>query len=209
MDNDLIANCHLLPLNIDDHQVDSDSNSENSSIDSDIEVDDSEHVNDDFIRLNLSTDDNNSEDEVESLTYSSDNEEVIYLQTANTSSTLTTTTTANSATTASATATSTSTSLPATTTANNSSATPTHHKRRQWTLKEKMKILSEHNKGASLHNLELKYKCTRKMIREWKKNENKLIKLLKEKGTKSKKRKRIGGASAKLLYPDLDEHLIE
>ena len=42
MDNDLIANCHLLPLNIDDHQVDSDSDSENSSIDSDIEVDDSE-----------------------------------------------------------------------------------------------------------------------------------------------------------------------
>ncbi|CAF1522407.1 unnamed protein product [Rotaria sordida] len=221
MDNDLIANCHLLPLNIDDHQVDSDSNSENSSIDSDIEVDDSEHVNDDFIRLNLSTDDNNSEDEVESLTYSSDNEEVIYLQTANTSSTLTTTTTTpNSATTV--TTTSISTSLPATTTANNSSATPTTtnnssatptttnstHKRRQWTLKEKMKILSEHNKGASLHKLELKYKCTRKMIREWKKNENELIKLLKEKGTKSKKRKRIGGAGAKLLYPDLDEHLI-
>ncbi|CAF4847408.1 unnamed protein product, partial [Rotaria sp. Silwood2] len=107
---------------------------------------------------------------------SSDHEKVIYLQTANTSSTLTTTTTTN-----------------------NSSATPTttnstHHKRRQWTLKEKMKILSEHNKGASLHNLELKYKCTRKMIRQWKKNESKLIKLLKEKGTKSKKRKRIGGA---------------
>jgi hypothetical protein len=83
----------------------------------------------------------------------------------------------------------------------------THHKRRQWNFNEKLKIISEFNKGVSLHALELKYKCTRKMIRQWKKNENQLIKMVKDNGGKGKKRKRIDGAGAKLTYYDLDEHL--
>lgn len=47
------------------------------------------------------------------------------------------------------------------------------------------------------------------MIRYWKKNENQLVKMVKEQGGKEKKRKRIDGAGAKLAYYDLDEYLIK
>jgi hypothetical protein len=179
MDNDLINTSHLLPLNIENDFLDPESDSDDSSIDSDIEIDDAENINDDFIKLNLINDDSSSDDQLESSTTSNDIEEIICsIQTPNVSTTKPT-------------------------------AISTHHKRRQWNVDEKLKIILELNKGASLHTLELKYKCTRKMIREWKKNENQLIKLVKGKGGKGKKRKRIDGAGTKLTYFDLDEHLIE
>ncbi|CAF2539031.1 unnamed protein product [Rotaria sp. Silwood2] len=65
------------------------------------------------------------------------------------------------------------------------------------------------NKGVSLHALELRYKCTRKMILDWKNNENKFIKLAKDQGGKGKKRKRLDGAGAKLSDIALDDHLIK
>jgi hypothetical protein len=55
MDKDLITNSHLLPLNIDEDDV-------NQESDSDIEVDDAQQVNDDFIRLNLSNNEYSSEE---------------------------------------------------------------------------------------------------------------------------------------------------
>ncbi|CAF5036475.1 unnamed protein product, partial [Rotaria sp. Silwood1] len=70
MDNDLIIDYHLLPLNIDDDDIDQESDSDISSINSYIEVDDAEQVNDDFIRLNLSNDYYGSEDELENSTCS-------------------------------------------------------------------------------------------------------------------------------------------
>jgi len=54
MDTDLITNSHLLPLSIDEDDVNQGSDSHTSSINSHIEVDDAQQVNDDFIRLNLS-----------------------------------------------------------------------------------------------------------------------------------------------------------
>ena len=46
------------------------------------------------------------------------------------------------------------------------------------------------------------------MIREWKDNEDRLNGLMKDKGGKGQKCKRIDGAGAKLTYYDLDQHLI-
>jgi hypothetical protein len=54
MDKDLTTNSHLLPLSVDEHYVNQESDSDNSSINYDIEVDDAQQVNDDFIRLNFS-----------------------------------------------------------------------------------------------------------------------------------------------------------
>ncbi|CAF3507589.1 unnamed protein product [Rotaria socialis] len=193
MGKDFIANCHLLPLSIDSDDINEESDSDISSIDSDIssidsdissidsdiEVNDTELVNDDFIRLNLSNNEHGSEDEPENLSDSNNNEEIICLNQSSTSST------------------------------SKTKIVATEHKRRQRNFAEKLKIISEFNKGASLHALEFKYKCTRKMIREWKKNENQLIKVVKDKGGKGKKRKRLDGAGAKLVYCDLDEHLIK
>ncbi len=65
MDKDLITNCHLLPLSIDSDDINEESDSDISSIDSDIEVNDSELINDDFIRLDLSNNEHSSEDEPE------------------------------------------------------------------------------------------------------------------------------------------------
>ena len=186
MDNDPLLNSHLIPFSTDDSLIDQDidkrSDSDISSIDSDIEIDDTEKVNTDFIQLNLNNDDSDSDDESENSKTSSNNEEIIC-----------------------------SDQTPPSTTAKASTTTTTstHHKRRQWSFEEKLKIISELNKGVSLHALESKYKCTRKMIRQWKNNENQLIKLVKEKGGKGKKRKRINGAGAKLIYSGLDEHLIK
>ena len=186
MDNDPLLNSHLIPFSTDDSLIDQDidkrSDSDISSIDSDIEIDDTEQVNTDFIQLNLNNDDSDSDDELENSKTSSNNEEIICLD-----------------------------QTPPSTTAKASTTTTTstHHERRQWSFEEKLKIISELNKGVSLHVLESKYKCTRKMIRRWKNNENQLIKLVKEKGGKGKKRKRINGAGAKLTYSGLDEHLIK
>ena len=47
------------------------------------------------------------------------------------------------------------------------------------------------------------------MTRQWKNNENQLIKLVKEKSGKGKKCKRISGASAQLTYSNLDKQLIK
>ncbi|CAF1142384.1 unnamed protein product, partial [Rotaria magnacalcarata] len=66
MDKDLITNCHLLPLSIDSDDI-------NEESDSDIEVNDTELVNDDFIRLNLSNSEHSSEDEPENLSDSNNN----------------------------------------------------------------------------------------------------------------------------------------
>ncbi|CAF1467717.1 unnamed protein product, partial [Didymodactylos carnosus] len=164
---------------MDDDHIDKDSDSDSISIASDVEVHHTDLVNDDFIRLNLNHDDNNSEDEIENLT-SFNNGEVIYIDPTSPSSTFVDSTTTDIS---------------------------IKHKRRQWNLIEKMKIISELNKGASLHTLELEFSCTRKMIREWKRNENQYIKLLKD-SAKNRKRKRIDGAGAKLTCYDLDEHLI-
>ncbi|CAF3411852.1 unnamed protein product [Rotaria socialis] len=176
MDKDLVTNSHLLPLNVND-DVHQESDSDVSSINSDIEVDDAEQVNDDFIRLNLSNNEYSSEDEIENSITGNNSEEIICLNQSSTSP------------------------------KSKTLVVVTQHKRRQWSFQEKLKIISEFNKGTSLHTLELKYKCIRKMIRHWKKNENQLVKVLKDKGCKGKKRKRLGGAGAKLAYYDLDEHL--
>ncbi|CAF5201112.1 unnamed protein product [Rotaria magnacalcarata] len=53
MDKHLMLNSHLLPLNIDENDMNQESDSDISSINSDIEVDEAEQVNEDFIRLNL------------------------------------------------------------------------------------------------------------------------------------------------------------
>lgn len=47
------------------------------------------------------------------------------------------------------------------------------------------------------------------MIREWKKNEDQMISLVKDQGGKGKKRKRVDGAGAEIVYHELDEHLIK
>ena len=47
------------------------------------------------------------------------------------------------------------------------------------------------------------------MIREWKKSESNLIRLMKDKGGKGRRRHRIDGVGSKLAYYDLDQHLIE
>ncbi|CAF1304764.1 unnamed protein product [Rotaria magnacalcarata] len=170
MDKDLMLNSHLLPLNIDENDINQESDSDISSISPDIEVDDAEQVNEVFIRLNRTKNEHSSEDELENSTNFDNNEEIICLSQLSTSSTSKSLVVAN------------------------------QHKCRQWSFEEKLKIISEFNKGTSLHQLEVKYKCTRKMMREWKRNENQLIKAVKDKGGKGKKRKRIGGAGAKLAY---------
>ncbi|CAF3305673.1 unnamed protein product [Rotaria sp. Silwood2] len=174
----MIINSHLLPLNI-DNDVGQESDSESSSIGLDIEIGDTEQIDQDFIQLNLNNDDDTSEDGYENSTTSDNNEEIIC-----------STHTPN---------------IPTAKTTTNS----THHKRRQWNVQEKLKIVSELNKGASSHALEFKYKCTRKMIREWKNNEDRLNSLVKDKGGKGKKGKRMDGAGTKLTYCDLDQHLIK
>ncbi len=55
MGTDLITNSHLLPLSANENDV-------NQESDSDIEVDDAQQVNDDFIRLNLSNNEYSSEE---------------------------------------------------------------------------------------------------------------------------------------------------
>ncbi len=62
MNNDLITNSHLLPLSVDENDVNQESDSHISSINSHIEVDDAQQVNDDFIRLNLSNNEYSSEE---------------------------------------------------------------------------------------------------------------------------------------------------
>jgi hypothetical protein len=52
---DLITNSHLSPLSVNEDDV-------NQEFDSDIEVDDAQQVNDDFIRLNLSNNEYSSEE---------------------------------------------------------------------------------------------------------------------------------------------------
>ena len=160
MDNDPLLNSHLIPFSIDDSLIDQDidkKSDSDSSVDSDIEIDDTEQVNTDFIQLDLNNDGSGSDDELENSKTSNNNEEIIFLDHTPSSTTATASTT---------------------------TTTSTHHKRRQWNFEEKLKIISELNKGASLHALESKYKCTRKMIRQWKNNENQLIKLVKEKSGK-------------------------
>ena len=133
MDNDPLLNSHLIPFSTDDSLIDEDidkrSDSDISSIDSDIEIDDTEQVNTDFIQLNLNNDDSDSDDELENSKTSSNNEEIICLD-----------------------------QTPPSTTAKASTTTTTstHHKRRQWSFEEKLKIISELNKGVSLHALESK-----------------------------------------------------
>ncbi|CAF1683320.1 unnamed protein product [Rotaria magnacalcarata] len=65
MDKHLMLNSHLLPLNIDENDMNQESDSDISSINSDIEVDEAEQVNEDFIRLNLTNNEHSSEDELE------------------------------------------------------------------------------------------------------------------------------------------------
>ncbi|CAF0791331.1 unnamed protein product [Didymodactylos carnosus] len=89
--------------------------------------------------------------------------------------------------------------------------TKTVLQRREWTVEEKLKILSQLDKGVSLYELEhqTQGKCTRKMIQSWKKKEGELIKLIKEKRGKGKKRKRVEGGGGKLnYYLQLDKHLM-
>jgi hypothetical protein len=62
MDKDLITNSHLLPLCVHEYDVNQESDSDISSINSGIEVDDGQQVNDDFIRLNLSNNEYSSEE---------------------------------------------------------------------------------------------------------------------------------------------------
>ena len=87
-----------------------------------------EQINQDFIQLNLNNDDDDtSEDEYENSTTSDYNEEIIC-----------------------------STHTPHIPTVKTTTYL-THHKRRQRNVPEKLKIVSELNKGASLHALEFKY----------------------------------------------------
>ena len=79
IDNDLIIDFHLLPLNTDDDHVDQESDSDSNSTDSIIEVDNIEQVNNDFVRLDLSDYDNSSEDEPGNSTTSNSDEEIICL----------------------------------------------------------------------------------------------------------------------------------
>ena len=83
MDNNPLLNSHLISFSIDaslvDQDIDKKSDSDISSIDSDIEIDDAEQVNTDFIQLNLNNDDSNSDDELENSRTSSNNEEIICL----------------------------------------------------------------------------------------------------------------------------------
>ncbi|CAF3623928.1 unnamed protein product, partial [Rotaria sp. Silwood2] len=53
MDKDLVTNSHLVTLNIDEDDFNQESDSDVISINSDIEADDAEQVNDAFTRLNL------------------------------------------------------------------------------------------------------------------------------------------------------------
>ncbi|CAF1347187.1 unnamed protein product, partial [Rotaria sordida] len=193
MDGNPIMNSHLLPLSFDDDNVDQKSDSDSVSVDSDIEINDTNYINDDFIRLNLEHDNSSNEDEIESSAATANN---IIIPITDVESLSTNSNNINPSIQASS-----SSSKDATTTS-------VHQKRRQWSVQEKLKIISELNKGVSLHALELRYKCTRKMIRDWKNSENKLIKLVKDQGGKGKKRKRLDGAGAKLNYADLDDRLI-
>ncbi|CAF4875706.1 unnamed protein product, partial [Rotaria sp. Silwood1] len=175
MDGDSIMNSHLLPLSFDDDNVDQKSDSDSISVDSDIEVNDTNYINDDFIRLNLEHDNNSSEDEIESSITTTNN---IIIPITDVQSFSTNINNINP-------------SIQVSSSSNKDATTiSVHQKRRQWNAQEKLKIISELNKGVSLHALELRYKCTRKMIRDWKNNENKLIKLVKDQGGKGKKRKR-------------------
>ncbi len=68
----------MLPLNTDDDDdANQESDTDSSSIDSDIEVNDTDLVNNDFIRLNLSNDDDSNEDEIDNLFVSTISEEII------------------------------------------------------------------------------------------------------------------------------------
>ncbi|CAF1017098.1 unnamed protein product [Rotaria sp. Silwood1] len=193
MDGDSIMNSHLLPLSFDDDNVDQKSDSDSISVDSDIEVNDTNYINDDFIRLNLEHDNNSSEDEIESSITTTNN---IIIPITDVQSFSTNINNINP-------------SIQVSSSSNKDATTiSVHQKRRQWNAQEKLKIISELNKGVSLHALELRYKCTRKMIRDWKNNENKLIKLVKDQGGKGKKRKRLDGGGAKLSYANLDDRLI-
>ena len=73
MDKDLITNSHLLPLSLDNDDINEEFDSHISSIDSDTEVNDKEPINDDFIRLNLSNNEHSSKDEPENLSDSNNN----------------------------------------------------------------------------------------------------------------------------------------
>jgi len=61
MDKDFITNCHLLKLSVDEDDVNQESHPDISSINSYIEVDDAQQVNDDFIPLNLNNNEYSSE----------------------------------------------------------------------------------------------------------------------------------------------------
>ena len=172
MDQKDIANAHLLPLNINNDYISDESDSDSNSIDSDLEVDDADKINDDFIRIDLGDNNDSSEDELDNSSITVQNDEITHLVL-------------------------TPSLPPPPTTTTTTTAVISHHKRRQWTLHEKLKILSELDKGVSLNKLELKHKCTSKMIRALEKNENHLIELVKQKGATAKKRKRIDGAGGK------------
>ncbi|CAF4148505.1 unnamed protein product [Rotaria magnacalcarata] len=87
MDKDLMLNSHLLPLNIDENDINQESDSDISSISSDIEVDDAEQLNEDLIRLNLTNNEHSSDDELENSTNFDNNEEIICLSQLSSSST--------------------------------------------------------------------------------------------------------------------------
>ncbi|CAF4655101.1 unnamed protein product [Rotaria sp. Silwood2] len=142
------------------------------SVDSDIEVNNTNYINDNFIRLNLEHDNNSSEDEIESSTTTANN---IIIPITDVQSFSTNGNNINPSTQVSS---------------SNKDATTisVHQKRRQSSVKEKLKIISEMNKGVSLHALELRYKYQ---------------------GGKGKKRKRLDGAGAKLSDIALDDHLIK
>ncbi|CAF3419411.1 unnamed protein product [Rotaria socialis] len=134
MDKDLMLNSHLLPLNIDENDINQKSDSDICSISSDIEVDEVEQVNEDFIRRNLTNNEHSSEDELEYSTNFDNNEEIICLSELSTSSTSKTLVVAN------------------------------QHKRRQWSFEEKLEIISEFNRSTSLHQLEVAKEKKRKRI---------------------------------------------
>ena len=54
--NDLVESSHLLPLNIDVNNTDQDSDSDLCSTASDVEVNHTDDVNDDFVQLNFNND---------------------------------------------------------------------------------------------------------------------------------------------------------
>ncbi len=85
MDKDLITNPHLLRLSIDDDDI-------NRESDSDIQANDTGQINDNFVRVNLSNNEYSSEDELENLTDSDNNKEIICLKQSSTSSALKTVT---------------------------------------------------------------------------------------------------------------------